>query len=410
MVWIDFIHFYFYGAIGITFLLFAYALQKSTLLKMDTKIQRLQRPGDLANSPFISIIIPARNEAHNIVACLKTLLDLDYPHYEVIVAEDGSTDGTMAELKTFQSQQGQFPLRIIPLPQDEGVAIRSGWASGKTFACWHGAQQVKGDWLLFIDADTRQKEDVLWRIMTFCELNALKALSSGAIYRNSNIVVELFEDIAYFTTFLTMPLKKIFNPESTINWVTGHFIFIERQEYLRIGTHEVVKSASQDDMALGKVFKQKRVAYQYLPAGKLFYCWNYRAIGEAVSGWARLIACATPWLKTTRWTLMGVLFAFFFLSMIPGLVFTILFFQKYFGPAEFWTESLNTIFWITAIQKGLITIISLVNRFSMKMRLWPAPFAPVGAAIAFYVYSLAYRSRFHRRKVSYRGRPVQVDG
>ncbi|HYU74350.1 MAG TPA: glycosyltransferase, partial [Ktedonobacteraceae bacterium] len=44
--------------------------------------------------PLVSIIVPARNEELNIRRCVTSLLEQDYGHYEVIVVDDGSTDGT----------------------------------------------------------------------------------------------------------------------------------------------------------------------------------------------------------------------------------------------------------------------------------------------------------------------------
>src|SRR5690348_2516060 len=46
------------------------------------------------HNPLVSIIVPARNEERNIRRCVESLLEQSYPNYEVIVVDDGSTDGT----------------------------------------------------------------------------------------------------------------------------------------------------------------------------------------------------------------------------------------------------------------------------------------------------------------------------
>src|SRR6516164_8732886 len=49
-----------------------------------------------ASYPLVSIIVPARNEERNIRRCVESLLEQNYPNYEVIVVDDGSTDETPA--------------------------------------------------------------------------------------------------------------------------------------------------------------------------------------------------------------------------------------------------------------------------------------------------------------------------
>src|SRR2546430_16591131 len=53
-----------------------------------------EKPEQSKNSPLVSIIVPARNEERNIRRCVESLLEQSYENYEVIVVDDGSTDGT----------------------------------------------------------------------------------------------------------------------------------------------------------------------------------------------------------------------------------------------------------------------------------------------------------------------------
>ena len=56
----------------------------------------LDAESDIAatDSPLVSVIVPARNEAHNIARCVSSILASTYPNLEVIVVDDSSTDGT----------------------------------------------------------------------------------------------------------------------------------------------------------------------------------------------------------------------------------------------------------------------------------------------------------------------------
>jgi len=54
------------------------------------------KPPDLEEYPLFSIMIPAHNESHQITNTVNELLHIDYPNYEIIIVDDGSTDGTAA--------------------------------------------------------------------------------------------------------------------------------------------------------------------------------------------------------------------------------------------------------------------------------------------------------------------------
>ncbi len=101
----------------------------------------------LADPPFVSILVPARNEAANIEACLRSLAAQDYPACEVLVLDDDSTDATPDLAAALAAAHPHVTLlRGQPLPP--------GWL-GKQWACHQLAQAARGDLLLFTDADTR---------------------------------------------------------------------------------------------------------------------------------------------------------------------------------------------------------------------------------------------------------------
>ena len=75
-----------------------------------------------ANGPFVSIIVPARNEEGNIRRCAETLLAQDYPNYEIIVLDDRSTDGTPDILKELSDRDKRLVVLL-------GVELPAGWAA-----------------------------------------------------------------------------------------------------------------------------------------------------------------------------------------------------------------------------------------------------------------------------------------
>jgi cellulose synthase/poly-beta-1,6-N-acetylglucosamine synthase-like glycosyltransferase len=105
--------------------------------------------------PQVSVIVPARNEADGIEACLDSIRNCDYPadRYEIIVVDDFSTDGTAARVKTRQPvghapSPENLPVRLVEM---EGAKGRSG--PHKPAAVARGVEAAEGDVILTTDAD-----------------------------------------------------------------------------------------------------------------------------------------------------------------------------------------------------------------------------------------------------------------
>src|ERR1700674_6081883 len=94
----------------------------------------------VSERPMISVIVPARNEAACLGACLESLVAQTGVSFEVIVVDDGSTDRTREIAQSFPG------VRVV----DPG-GLPQGW-SGKNNALVAGAAGARGDWVLFSGA------------------------------------------------------------------------------------------------------------------------------------------------------------------------------------------------------------------------------------------------------------------
>src|SRR5512145_1182343 len=103
--------------------------------------------------PLLSVIIPACNEAANLESAVSTLTRQDYPHLEIMLVDDLSTDSTgevIDRLALGDSRIRAVHVRTLP----------EGWL-GKVHALQRGVEIARGEWLLFTDADIHFSEGTL---------------------------------------------------------------------------------------------------------------------------------------------------------------------------------------------------------------------------------------------------------
>ena len=149
---------------------------------------------------FVSILIPARNEANNIGDCLESIISQDFESFEVIILDDRSTDGTVKVVESFLGSN-QF-VRLV-----KGKDLPDGWV-GKNWACHQLSEHAKGQLILFMDADTKLvNSSVLSNAVTHIE-NKQVDLITLMPKRESGSLVEKFMYIFIdWSLFRMMPIN-----------------------------------------------------------------------------------------------------------------------------------------------------------------------------------------------------------
>ncbi|MCB2197852.1 glycosyltransferase [bacterium] len=232
---------------------------------------RMDRAPTTGHQPTISVLVPARNEEKNIEACLKGLLQQEYPIFEVIVLDDGSTDRTGTIIHQIAEQHSN--LRAL-----EGAPLPEGW-SGKNWACHQLQQQAAGEILIFTDADNTHHPAALAATAAFMEEYRLDLFSAFPQQLTSSLadrlVVPVVELFVYAMLPLWLTLKSRFASLSAAN---GQWLAFRREAYRTLGGHQAVRISVVEDVTFGR--RAKQAGFRLLTASG-----RERVFGQMYSGW-----------------------------------------------------------------------------------------------------------------------------
>jgi chlorobactene glucosyltransferase len=228
----------------------------------------------------ISVIVPARNEAENISACLASLLHSRYAPLEIVVVDDRSTDDTFALAEAVADRDSR--VRVV-----RGAEPPVGWY-GKPWACLQGYEAATGEILVFTDADTRHSPELLSHA-----LGAFEAEPTGLL------TVVTGQDCVTFWERLVMPqfwlpLGLRFHPlrvnaarHARDVIANGQFIMTTRDAYRASGTHAAVRGQVAEDLALAHVFHGHGLRVRMWWADDLIRTRMYTGFSHLVEGWSK---------------------------------------------------------------------------------------------------------------------------
>ncbi len=290
----------------------------------------------------VSIILPARNEARSLPACLGSLLSQSEPgfalglEWEVIVVNDDSTDRTRAiAADAAATHPGVTVLDAPPLDLSE----RGGF-TGKTNACWAGAQAARGKWLLFTDADTVHAPGDLSRSLREAERHHVALLSYSPRQVMSGFWQRATMPLVFSELASVYPPKQVNDPGRRLAAANGQFLLVERDAYFSVGGHRAVGMNILEDVALARNIKRGPRAIRFRYAPEAVSTRMYWTTTEMMEGWTKNLALLFPSpVALALWRMLDLLLffglpvlAFVVPPHIPyqGLVFFLLWFRTCF--------------------------------------------------------------------------------
>lgn len=226
--------------------------------------------------PKVSVIVPARNEEREIEGALQSVLHLDYPDYEVLVVNDRSTDGTGDILARMQEVYPQLNVATV-------TELPAGWL-GKNHAMYFGAQQAKGELLLFTDADIIMQPLTLRKAVYYLQSEPVDHLAMAPDVEMPTWLLEGF--VVLFSMLFSIFTKPwlVRNPKSPAHVGIGAFNLIRANVYQAIGTHQAIAMRPDDDLKLGKLVKKHGYVQDMLNGcGFILVRW-YASLRELIDG------------------------------------------------------------------------------------------------------------------------------
>ena len=245
-------------------------------------------PGDAPTQsvmPFLSILVPARNEEQCIEDCIRSLIAQDYERLEVLVLDDQSTDATatlvesiIATLPEGQSER----LRLL-----HGEILPQGWI-GKNFACHQLAQHARGSYLLFTDADTIHKPGMAQAVIGCMHNLDVQLLTAQPEHIMESIGERMVVPLLNFTILTLLPIALIRKrPEPSLATGNGQLLCFARHAYEKIGGHAGVRTRILEDVLLARAIKRAGLRMTFVDAQEVVRCRMYRSFAEVWAGFSK---------------------------------------------------------------------------------------------------------------------------
>jgi poly-beta-1,6 N-acetyl-D-glucosamine synthase len=202
-----------------------------------------------SDCPFVSILVPAYNEGAVIQGSIRSLMMLDYPAYEVIVIDDGSSDDTYRKAQAFEGVHGQCEVRVIHKLN-----------AGKALALNTGIDAARGSLVLCMDGDSALEPSTLrMAVRHFGDPNVGAVAGSVKVVNRSNILSAL-QALEYIEGLnMVRQAQAFFRVVSIIPGPIGVF---RRDALLRIGGYEHDTFAEDCDTTLRLLIEGWQIKYE----------------------------------------------------------------------------------------------------------------------------------------------------
>jgi poly-beta-1,6-N-acetyl-D-glucosamine synthase len=199
--------------------------------------------------PPVSILVPAYNEGRLMGRALSSLLALDYPEFEVVVVDDGSTDDTLERAAAWEGRHGPCEVRV--------VTKRNG---GKASALNAGIAASKHPFILCMDADSYLEPQTLLRAIEHFGDPSVGAVAGNVKVENRGKIITRLQALEYIEG-LNMP-RRAQGFVAAVNIVPGPVGMFRREALEELGGYDTDTFAEDADLTLKMITAGWRVVYE----------------------------------------------------------------------------------------------------------------------------------------------------
>jgi len=240
------------------------------------KISKVTPPAEVP----VSVLIPVRNEEKNIAFLLSDLIKLENYPLEIIVFDDESTDNTVRITEEFSRKDQR--IKVI---RSEGLP--AGWL-GKNHACYQLAQNARGQYLLFLDADVRIDASVIPDAIAYMKRYRLQLMSVFPTQILATFGEKASVPVMNYILLTLLPLILVrvstYPAHAAAN---GQFMLFEAESYQRLQPHYVFRNSAVEDIAIARFFKKKQLKVACLTGEKRIKCRMYDSYAAAIKGFSK---------------------------------------------------------------------------------------------------------------------------
>ena len=227
--------------------------------------------------PSVSVLVPARNEEHNLAVLLPTLLAQRGVDLQVVVVDDASEDGT------WDVAQSHADDRLLAV---RGTGPPAGWV-GKPHALYQAARRATGSTFVFLDADAQLRDDgALARLVGRWQANGGPGTALTGLPRYLDRGPgALLTSLVPFAVLAALPVALVPRTRApSLSALNGQVWVLGADDYRQLAPHEAVRDEVLEDVMIGRFLKRSGIRLFFQDLGGEVAVRMYRIVCRGVAG------------------------------------------------------------------------------------------------------------------------------